>query len=170
MERRLVEHYLPTFFEAHRSKCRHKTTVERILFPGYIFAHIDPMERLRVLGVNGVVSILGFSGRMEAIPDSQISGVRALVDSGLPCAHASVEDLHAGDPVRVVFGPLAGVEGRLTRVKAHHRLVISVELLGRGVSTEVEIEDVEPIRRPSKERFMGGVITTTSSHRQTVTI
>ena len=43
-------------------------------------------------------------------------------------------------------GPLAGVEGRLMRIKSQTRLVLSVELLSQSVATEVDAWDVEPIR------------------------
>ena len=47
--------------------------------------------------------------------------------------------------VEVVHGPLSGVIGRLVRKDAQRaRLVLSVDLIGQGVSVEVDAADVKP--------------------------
>ena len=47
------------------------------------------------------------------------------------------------DLVEVIHGPLRGVVGRLVRKGAHARLVLSVALIGQGVSVEVDAADVK---------------------------
>jgi transcription antitermination factor NusG len=49
-----------------------------------------------------------------------------------------------GMMVEVTHGPLRGVVGRLVRKGAHARLILSVELIGQGVSVEVDAADVKP--------------------------
>jgi transcription antitermination factor NusG len=44
-----------------------------------------------------------------------------------------------------VHGPLKGVIGRLQRKGAHARLVLSVDLIGRGVSVQVDASDVRAL-------------------------
>jgi len=47
--------------------------------------------------------------------------------------------------VEVVHGPLIGVIGRLVRKDAQRaRLILSVDLIGQGVSVEVDAADVKP--------------------------
>jgi hypothetical protein len=46
--------------------------------------------------------------------------------------------------VEVTHGPLRGVVGRLVRKGTHARLVLAVELIGQGVSVEVDAADVKP--------------------------
>ena len=46
--------------------------------------------------------------------------------------------------VEVLWGPLRGVIGRLVRKGSHARLVLSVGLIGQGVSVEVDAADVRP--------------------------
>jgi hypothetical protein len=43
---------------------------------------------------------------------------------------------------------LRDVEGLLVRIKSQARLVLSVELLARSVSTEIDAGDVEVVRSP----------------------
>ena len=57
--------------------------------------------------------------------------------------------LSDGDTVRVMSGPLAGIEGIVVRKKDVWRLVISVQMLGRSAAAEIDassIERVQPTR------------------------
>ncbi len=47
--------------------------------------------------------------------------------------------------VEVVRGPLKGAVGRLVRKGKHTRLVLSVELIGRAVSAEVDASAVRAV-------------------------
>jgi transcription antitermination factor NusG len=54
--------------------------------------------------------------------------------------------LREGMKVRVVNGPLAGVEGILEKIKSNRqKLVLSVDLLEESVAVEIDDLDVEPI-------------------------
>jgi transcription antitermination factor NusG len=139
-----ITSYLPAFEEVHQWKDR-KRKVEMPLFPGYVFARFfdDPETRLRVLRTAGVVRILGRGGEIEAVPEKQIESVRTVLTSRIPCfAHPM---LRVGSPVRVVRGPLRGLEGMLARSKRQARLVVSVPLLNQSVTVEMNASDVEPI-------------------------
>jgi len=55
-----------------------KVTVDLPLFPGYVFVRIDRSERVRVLQVPGVLSVVGGTGRQPAsMPDAEIDALRA---------------------------------------------------------------------------------------------
>jgi len=142
-----IDHYLPTFEEVHQWKDR-KKLVELPLFSGYVFARFQDADaaRLQILRTTGVVRILGATGLIEPIHDWEIESIRQVLQSGTQCfPHPFVRE---GAWVRVRRGPLAGVEGRLVRVKSQNRLVLSVELLSQSVATEVDVWDVEPAREP----------------------
>ena len=53
---RQIESFLPLYATRHRWKNRCKMNIELPLFPNYVFVHIDPRERVRVLEVPGVLS------------------------------------------------------------------------------------------------------------------
>jgi transcription antitermination factor NusG len=140
-----VEHYLALFQEVHQWKDR-KKMVELPLFSGYIFVrfdnHVDAV-RLRVLHTVGVTRILGSNGIIDPIPDQQIESLRQLLRSKNRCyPHPFIRE---GAWVRVRRGVLAGLEGRLIRVKNETRLILSVDLLSQSVATEVDARDVEPV-------------------------
>jgi transcription antitermination factor NusG len=136
-----IESFLPTLPRWSRWKDRRKR-VDWPLFPGYCFARFDGADSLAVRSCAGVVSLVSTAGRPVAIPDDEIEGIRMLVTSDLqydPCPL-----VHVGDRVEVVSGPLRGVVGRLVRKGTHARLVLSVDLIGQGVSVELDAADVRP--------------------------
>lgn len=139
LERKGLTAFLPTITRWSRWKDR-KKQVDWPLFPGYCFARIDPANRLPVLKCSGVVSIVSFNGDIAPIPDHEIDGIRLLVETNLqfdPCPL-----IREGMLVEVMHGPLRGVVGRLVRKGSHARLVLAVELIGQGVSVEVDAADV----------------------------
>jgi transcription antitermination factor NusG len=70
--------------------------------------------------------------------------VRRLVQSGLLVTPFPFLEL--GQTVLIERGPLAGMEGILTETKGKYRLVVSIQLLRRSVSAEVDRNCVRPIR------------------------
>lgn len=85
---------------------------------------------------------MSFDGKPAAIPEHEIESIRRLVESDLqydPCPL-----IREGMMVEVTHGSLKGVVGRLVRKGAHARLILSVELIGQGVSVEVDAADVKP--------------------------
>ena len=140
LQRKGLDAFLPTIMRWSRWKDR-KKQVEWPLFPGYCFARINPGDRLPVLKCTGVVSIVSFNGEIAPIPDHEIESIRQLIETDLqydPCPL-----IREGMLVEVVHGPLRGVVGRLVRKGSHARLVLSVELIGQGVSVEVDAADVK---------------------------
>jgi transcription antitermination factor NusG len=141
LESKQIEAFLPTITRWSRWKDR-KKRVDWPLFPGYCFTRIDPIDTLPVLKCSGVVSLVCFEGQPAAIPDREIESLRTLVASELrydPCPL-----IHEGMLVEVQWGPLRGVVGRLVRKGSRARLVLSVDLIGQGVSVEVDAADVRP--------------------------
>jgi transcription antitermination factor NusG len=141
LEQRHVTVFLPTIAKWSRWKDRRKK-IDWPLFPGYCFARFDPRDRLPILKCTGVVSIISFQGEPAPIPEHEIDGIRRLIEIDLafdPCPM-----IHEGMMVEVVHGPLRGVIGRLVRKNDKARLVLSVDLIGQGVSVEVDAADVRP--------------------------
>ena len=137
-----IEAFLPTVPRWSRWKDR-KKKIDWPLFPGYCFVRIDTSDRLAVLKCTGVVSIVSFDGQPAPVPDQEIEGIRTLVNSALPYDPCPM--LKAGTTVEVVHGPLKGVVGKLQRKGPHMRLVLAVDLIGRGVSVQVDAADVREI-------------------------
>lgn len=142
LARKEIVTFLPTIPRWSRWKDR-KKKIDWPLFPGYLFVRTDPERTLPIRMCSGVVSIVSFEGKPQAIPEVEIDGIRRLVESELqfdPCPF-----VREGDMVQVVHGPLKGVVGRLVRKGAHARLVLAVDLIARAVSVTVDAADVQPL-------------------------
>src|SRR5262245_37189619 len=115
------------------------------VFPGYLFVRhtMDKTSYVEILKARGVVRILdGGWSRLTPIPADEVDAIQRLVRSGVPLVpHAY---FHQGDRVRVIEGPLLGVEGLFVREQpSKGRLVLSINLLQASVAVEVDAASVE---------------------------
>jgi transcription antitermination factor NusG len=122
---------------------------DRSFFPGYVFCRLNADDRLPVLTVPGVVGIVGFGGRPSSIPEEEVERVRAMLRSGILVTPWPF--LKIGQRVLIERGPLAGIEGILQEVKGRFRIVVSISLLQRSVSSEIERAWVRPLNTPPSE-------------------
>jgi transcription antitermination factor NusG len=151
-----LEVFLPLYNSTRRWKDR-TVHLALPLFPCYLFLRGMEERRLDVVTTPGIVSVLSVNGEPAVIPESEIEAVRKAIEWG-----NRVEPhpfLRSGDRVRVIAGPLEGLEGILVRKKNLYRLVLSVELLERSAAVEVDVFSVERVasgrRRPPRGREPG---------------
>jgi transcription antitermination factor NusG len=139
-----VSNFLPLLNEERRWSDR-KQVVAMPLFQGYVFVRITTSGefQLRVLKVPGVVDFVRSRSGPLPIPDKEIEDVRAVLSHGVGCSPYPF--LKAGDRVRVIRGPLAGIEGTLIRSGSQSKLVISIEMIQRSIAAGVAESDVEPV-------------------------
>lgn len=125
--------------------------VQRPMFPGYLFLRHSMEKRsyIEILKARGVVRILeGGWNRLTPIADEEMGAIERVIESGAPVL--SQPYFQNGDRVRVIEGPLAGVEGLFVRDKKNRgRLIVSVKLLQTSVAVEVDCDFVEPCGRAS---------------------
>jgi len=138
---RQIESFLPLYAETRRWKNRCEMTLELPLFPNYVFVRMDPRERVRILEVPGVLSLVGFGRMLAPLPDFEIEVLR----SGL--GRRKIEPypyLVIGERVRIKAGPMAGMEGVLIRRKNNLRVVLALDVIMQCVAVEVDAADLEP--------------------------
>ena len=129
------ECFLPMYRQRRRWSDR-IVVAEVPLFPGYVFCRFDFWQRLPIMTTLGVVSILGFGCDPAPIPDQEIQAIERVLQSGL--AAEPHPFLRIGQRVRISHGALKGVEGVLLQKKSEWRLVVSVNMLQRSVSVELD--------------------------------
>ncbi len=151
LARKGFETFLPLYSATHRWKDRNKV-LSLPLYPNYIFLHGGVERRIAILSTPGTIGLVEFAGHASRIPAAEIEAVRRVIES-----HLNVEPhpfLKCGDWVRVKSGPLGGIEGILVRKKNQDRLVLSVELLQKSVSVEVDALAVERTGRINAPAFV----------------
>jgi transcriptional antiterminator NusG len=137
-----IETYLPVFDSVRQWSDRRKT-IKVPVFPGYVLARMADTgaNRATVLRKSGVVRILGNSTGIEKIPEEEIESVRRILASDRPCKGNPL--IREGARVRVRHGVLKGLEGLMIRARNRTQLIVSVEILGRSVSTEIDGSELE---------------------------
>jgi transcription antitermination factor NusG len=141
LQHKCLESFLPRVAVPSARRDRHRV-LARPLFPGYLFVRFVPSREsyIQVASTDGVVRLLGERwDALHAIPDAQVEAVRRIVAAS---AHArAVPWIRVGDRVRIVAGPLAGLEGFVQAWRdGRATFVVSVDLLQRSVGVEVAAE------------------------------
>lgn len=140
LQRRQIEHFLPLYSSVRRWKDR-RVTLQRPLFPGYVFVRMSLRDRLRVLQVGGVARLVGFDGTPAALEESEIEALRRGFAAGTGMDPHPF--LTVGRRVRIRRGPFAGVSGVLLKRKGKYRVVISIDLIKRSVALDADTADLE---------------------------
>jgi len=142
LEVRSIECFLPLYEKMSRWKDR-RMKVQLPLFAGYVFVRLSSEDKLRALQVPGMVRVVGFNGHPTPLPDDEMEALRdglSVLIRAEPCPYVQV-----GRRVRVVSGPLAGLEGTLLKKKSGLRFVVSLHLIQRSVTVEVQSADLEQV-------------------------
>lgn len=143
LQARGMESFLPLYRSRRRWSDRTRV-LDLPLFPGYVFCRFYPELLLPVVTTPGVVQIVGAGKQPQPIADEEIAAIQRMLHSG-----NEVEPwpyLKAGQKVRILDGPLFGIEGILVEVKNQRRLIVSVHLLQRSVAVEVDRDCIGPPR------------------------
>jgi transcription antitermination factor NusG len=141
-----IESFLPLYSTRHRWKNRCEMNLELPLFPNYVFVRIDPRERVRVLEVPGVLSLVSFGRTLAPLPNFEIETLRAGLGQRKLEPHPY---LVIGERVRIKAGPMTGMEGVLVRKKTNFRVVLALDLILQCVAVEVDADDLEPAAKQS---------------------
>lgn len=137
--------YLPL-----RKKIAHSRRSGRIftstvpVFTGYLFFNANEQQRYRVLATNRVANTLFVPDQERLV--CQLRDIHLVLATDT--AFERFTGVRVGEWVRVVAGPLMGVEGRVIRRLGRTRLALTVDILGQSVLVEVGAELLERIDEP----------------------
>jgi transcriptional antiterminator RfaH len=117
------------------------------LFQNYLFARFDFESRLRrVQHSRAVRGVVHFGERWPMIPEPTIEGLRTLLGGE---ERVVSTDPEVGEAVRVVSGPLNGLEAVVTRVMpGPQRVMVLLDFLGR--QTAVELSRTQVVRQDQR--------------------
>ena len=124
-----VENYLPQEERVRETPLGRKK-IRVILIHGMIFIRTDKATSFSLLNDHmlNVVYLKDREGRRSLIiPDKQMEDFMFLLDFSTDGVEVLNKDLKRGDRVRVIKGPLLGLEGELVRLKGHKRVVIRLD-------------------------------------------
>jgi transcription antitermination factor NusG len=101
------------------------------------------MEIIR--GSPGIIRIVAFGGRPHPVPDQEIEALQQIVRGKREYSASSY--LSVGQKVQVISGPLTGISGIITQFKNRDRLVISLDVIMKSVSVEIDESEVTGLHR-----------------------
>ena len=129
--------YLPIWVKETRVQ-RRKVRTELPLFPGYVFARMNPDQRLIMLRTNLIVRTIEVPQAREMIHQ-----LRQISRAGRLAPLKPLETFQLGDQVRVKAGPFYGLTGYVDAVSSE--LILTLTILGRAVSVAINPADCERI-------------------------
>jgi len=138
------EVFLPLYQQVRKWSDRRKR-LQLPLFPCYVFVRSNLARKADILVTYGVHGFVGFHNAPVPIPQTEMEDLRRVIELAEIEPHPF---LRYGDWVRVKSGPFEGVEGFLVRRKNQTRLVLSVEVLQKSASMEIDAVLTERILRP----------------------
>jgi len=141
------EHYLPLVTSERRYGARIKVFTKP-LFPGYVFAEVPPEKKALIYQQD----LLARAFEVEDVPRllAQLDDIRALLASGIDFTLKPL--LTKGRRVKIISGPLKGVEGFVETAEAdgkHHSgsasrgVLLSVDVLQQGLLVPVPATDLK---------------------------
>lgn len=140
-----IESFLPLQEELHQwSDCLKK--VQRVIIPMCIFVRVSNEERLQVLRLPSVNRFLVLRGESTpaVIPEPQMKRFKFMLDYSEQAVEMYNEHLRPGEKIRVIKGPLTGLEGELVTINGKSKVAVRIEILGAAL-VEVPVGFVEKI-------------------------
>jgi transcription antitermination factor NusG len=128
-----IESYLP-LVKTLRVWSDRKKMVELPLLPGYVFVHINAIEKDKVLQTNGVVNFVRSEGKIGVVRDQEIQSLKQLISVGYHIeAIPAQKQITAGDKIKILSGPLKNLDGIVLEENAENIFEIFLEGIGYNI-------------------------------------
>lgn len=150
------EAYVASRVEEHVYASRNRRKIEKILIPSKLFLHISDKDRIDVLRLcspsiykfmTDKAHSIGSNGMhpYATVPDEQMRQMQFMLGYAEKPVSFSTSSLCEGDPIRVVRGPLSGLEGSFLHSNGNTYVAVRIALLGYTL-TEIPESDIIPIQ------------------------
>ena len=80
----------------------------------------------------GVVGLVRFGGQPAAVPDTVMDALLRREDAASGFHQHDLPQFSSGESIKLVDGPLAGLEGVFTQQHGENRVIVLLELLGKA--------------------------------------
>lgn len=140
----LVIERIPYYLPLTQSIRRYRQQTKRFtkpLFPGYVFTCVEHDRRARVFQQNLLANIIAIDDEPRFL--RQLQDVRTILASGFELAVLPL--LTRGRRVKIVGTPLHGLEGFVDDPSNPQGVVLSVDVLRRGLLVKVPAENLQAL-------------------------
>ena len=125
-----------------------KKVVERVLLPMMIFVHVDMYEQKEVLTLGSISRYMVLRGESTpaVIPDEQMHRFKFMLDYSDEAINMSTTPLSPGTKIKVIKGPLSGLQGELVTVNGKSKVAVRLTMLGCAF-VDIPVGCVEPLEK-----------------------
>lgn len=133
-----MAHYLPVVTNVRRYGNRERTSTLP-LFPGYVFARVPNERKARIYQLDLLARTLPVTNEPAFL--HQLADVQRVVSSGFEVTLHPL--FKKGAPVRVVSGPLRGLEGVIDDATNPRGIIVTVDVLQQGLHVSLSMADLK---------------------------
>jgi transcription antitermination factor NusG len=141
LEYKNYRQFLPTAPVRRRWSDRVKV-LDEPLFPCYVFCRSRSSRLGGLRGTPGIIRVVSFGGKPCPLADYEIENLLRVIESKRDVSACPY--LATGQTVHVISGPLTGVRGIITQIKKRNRLVLSVDMIMKSLSIEIDESEIAP--------------------------
>lgn len=145
LERQGFQTFLPRTRRQVRHAGRWRERIEA-MFPRYLFVRLDTDEDswAPIHSTIGVSRLVRFGNRPAVAPANLVEDLRQHADADSIVSIENAADFEPGQRVRVVDGPLAGIEGIIKAKSARDRVDLLLGIVGQGTTTRLSTHHLAP--------------------------
>ena len=138
MKAEKLEHYLP-LVDSVRKYAQQTKRFTKPLFPGYVFAKVPREKKARIYQQDLLARAITVEDEPKFL--HQLADVKAIVASGFELSVMPL--LTKGRRVKIVGGPLHGVEAYVDDPAKPQGVVIAIDVLQQGLLVKVPAENLQ---------------------------
>ena len=136
---RSVENYVPTYREKSRWSDR-TVTLDRPLFPGYVFIRLGAGSRLHAIGTKGVLRLVG--GRdSDQVDSDEIERIKSAIEAGYTLRPGRM--VECGTRVKLRSGFFAGMYGTVKELNRDCTVTIALRNSNHVFNVVTPVDDLE---------------------------
>ena len=144
IEDKKIEVFLP-LMETIRVWSDRKKRIHKPLFSGYLFVHADNDERVNAISNTiGALKYVMYQKRPAIVTEKEIESIKISLRLS---DRVTVENktIKKGDEVKIMHGPLAGLQGIVTEERGHYKLLVNISELSASLSIEVFADEIKSL-------------------------
>lgn len=134
------EHYL-ALVQSVRRYAQQTKRFTKPLFPGYVFALVPMEKKARIFQQDLLARAISVEDEAQFL--RQLADVKTIVASGFELSVLPL--LTKGRRVKIVGGPLHGLEGYIDNPADPKGIILSVDVLQQGLLVKVPIESLQAL-------------------------
>jgi len=145
LHKRGFESYLP-LQTVMRQWSDRKKKVEVPLFNSYIFVSVEEHVIPDVLQIPGIAWNIRLNGKPAILHAKELETIKRFVETGfLLETHSIQEKFEVGDRVKVMDGPLKGVQGKLIENYNKHFFCMLLESIGQVITVQIDPQILQKV-------------------------